>query len=89
MYSGQPVDLSDRIKNVCSPLVKHPEKLQVSLTGEAARNQTYLIRCDREDMGKLLGRHGMISDSLRTLVNIALRPYRRKASLKFESLQTD
>lgn len=86
-YRKEPIDMSDKIKEICTPLISKPEALKVCLVSEENKTQSYLIRCDSHDLGKLLGRHGMIADSLRTLVNIALRPVKRKASLKFEAYQ--
>lgn len=82
-YTGNTIDLSDRIKDICVPLVRHPEDLHVELVGEEKKAQSYRVTCRDTDMGKLLGRSGTVSDSIRTLVNIALRPYKRKASIKF------
>lgn len=86
MENGSNVDLSGRIRSICQPLVSHPELVKVQKIQDERQEQTYLINCDEADVGKLLGRHGIISDSLRTIVNIALRSAKKKASLKFEAL---
>lgn len=83
-YPGS-VDLSSKILSLCAPLVRHPEDLKVLRVSEDRRSQSYLVTCRGDDMGRLLGRDGSVSDSLRTLVNIALRPYRKKASIKFQA----
>ncbi len=77
------VDLSDKIAAICKPLISAPEHLSVKMTNDERKEQAYLINCDEADVGKLLGRHGIISDSLRTIVNISLRAYKKKASLTF------
>ncbi len=79
------IDLTPRILAICTPLVKHPEDLHVTRVSDDRKSQSYLVTCHADDVGKLLGRDGMISDALRTIVNIALRPARKKASIKFEA----
>lgn len=86
MNNQEVKDLSEDIKAICLPLVSHPDKVAVSLSQNDRRTQAYLIRCEENDMGKLIGRHGLISDSLRAVVNISMRAHRKKISLKFESI---
>lgn len=78
------LDLSEDIKNLCLPLISFPDKITVSKTSEDKRTQSYLISCEDTDLGKLIGRHGSISNSLRALANISPKAQRKKISLKFE-----
>lgn len=79
------IDLSKKLKAICDPLVSKPQLLSVTLVEDNRKTQSYLVELDESDLGKILGRHGIISDSLRTLVNIALRGSKKKASITFEA----
>lgn len=79
-------DLSEEIKTLCLPLISIPEKLSVKRTSDDRKSQSYLILCDKSDLGKLIGRHGSISNSLRALVNISSKAQRKKISLKFDCI---
>ncbi len=87
MYSGinDSVDLSKKLLEICTPLVRHPDSLRVERTSDEKKAQSYLITCRPDDLGRLLGRNGTISDSLRAIVNVALRPVRKKASIIFKA----
>lgn len=78
------IDLSEDIKRLCGPLVSHPENITVTLMQDERKSQSYLILCDSTDLGKLIGRNGDISNSLRALVNVSTRSQRKKISLKFD-----
>ena len=84
------VDVTDDIRILVEPLVTHPELIQVKRTDKPEnlnkKEQNYLVLCDKEDLGKLIGRHGVISDSIRTLLNVSLKTYRKKIHVRFESL---
>lgn len=85
MEKENTLDLSQDIKKICSPLVSHPESIDVTLTSDDKKSQSYLILCDNNDLGMLIGRNGEISNSLRALVNISTRTQRKKVSLKFDT----
>ena len=79
------IDLSEDIKKLCIPLVSHPESISVTLTQDERKSQSYLILCDNGDIGKLIGRDGAISNSLRAIVNVSPKAQRKKISLKFDT----
>lgn len=79
------IDLSEDIKKLCIPLISHPESISVTLTQDERKSQSYLILCDNGDIGKLIGRDGAISNSLRAIVNISPKAQRKKISLKFDT----
>ncbi len=84
------LDLTGDIRSLVEPLVSKPEVVQISRTDKpedlGKKEQNYLILCDKEDLGKLIGRHGVISDSLRTILNVSVKNMRKKVHLRFESL---
>lgn len=80
------LDISKDIYNICAPLVSSPELLKVTKISEEKKQQKYLIQSSEKDVGKLIGRNGLISNSIRTLVNISLHSGKKHAVLKFEAI---
>ncbi|MFA6861188.1 MAG: KH domain-containing protein [Bacilli bacterium] len=85
------LDLTEDIRSLIEPLVSKPEALMIKRTDKpedlGKREQNYLILCEKEDLGKLIGRHGVISDSVRTLLNVSVKNMRKKIHLRFESFE--
>ena len=69
------IDLTPDITSLIEPLVSKPEVLVIKRLDKEEertnRDQHYLVLCDSNDVGKVVGRHGIISDSLRTLFNVS------------------
>lgn len=84
------LDLTGDIRSLVEPLVSKPEVVLIQRTDNSEdlgkKEQNYLILCDKDDLGKLIGRHGVISDSLRTILNVSVKNMRKKVHLRFESL---
>ena len=52
---------------VARSLVEHPEKVEVSRTGEAD-DVTLHLRVDPSDLGRVIGRQGRVAKAIRTVV---------------------
>ena len=89
MNTGTDIDLTQDIRSLVEPLVSNPEKVIIQRMDKpeyrTRREQNYLILCEKDDLGKLIGRHGVISDSLRTILNVSIENMRKKVHLRFES----
>ncbi|MCI1735170.1 MAG: KH domain-containing protein [Bacilli bacterium] len=83
------IDLTEDIRSLIEPLVSKPEAIIIKRTDKpedlTKKEQNYLILCEKDDLGKLIGRHGVISDSLRTLLNVSTKNLRKRIHLSFES----
>ncbi len=91
MDTGTNLDLTEDIRTLIEPLVSKPEVIVIKRLDKpedlGRKEQNYLILCEKEDLGKLIGRHGVISDSLRTLLNVSVKNMRKKVHLRFESFE--
>ena len=91
MEYGTNLDLTEDIRSLVEPLVSNPEVLTITRMDKPEnlnkKEQNDLILCGKEDLGKLIGRHGVISDSIRTLLNVSTKNMRKKIHLRFESLE--
>lgn len=85
------IDLTEDIRSLIEPLVSKPEAIMIKRMDKPEdlkkREQNYLILCEKEDLGKLIGRHGVISDSIRTILNVSIKNMRKKVHLRFESFE--
>ena len=91
MENGTNLDLTEDIRSLIEPLVSKPDAILIKRLDKAEdlhrKEQNYLILCEKEDLGKLIGRHGVISDSLRTILNVSIKNMRKKVHLRFESFE--
>lgn len=91
MESETNLDLTEDIRSLIEPLVSKPEAILIKRMDKpedlGKKEQNYLILCEKEDLGKLIGRHGVISDSIRTLLNVSVKNMRKKVHLRFESFE--
>lgn len=89
MENGINLDLTEDIRSLIEPLVADVDNVKIIRTDKEEnlyrREQTYLIVCNKEDLGKLIGRHGVISDSLRAILNVSTKNLRKKIHLRFMS----
>ena len=91
MESETNLDLTGDIRSLIEPLVSKPEAVLIRRMDNpehlGRKEQNYLILCEKDDLGKLIGRHGVISDSLRTILNVSVKNMRKKVHLRFESFE--
>lgn len=85
------IDLTQDILSLVEPLVTKPELIKVERIDKEEdlnkREQNYLVLCDKDDLGKLIGRHGVISDSIRTILNVSNKNMRKRIHLRFASYE--
>ncbi|MFA6829308.1 MAG: KH domain-containing protein [Bacilli bacterium] len=85
------IDLTEDIRSLIEPLVSKPEALLIKRTDKGEnlkkKEQNYLILCEKDDLGKIIGRHGVISDSIRTLLNVSTKNLKKRVHLNFQSFE--
>ena len=62
--------MKELIELVSKKLVEHPDDVQVRVI-EGEYGETYELRVNQEDMGRIIGRNGRVAKALRTLVGSA------------------
>lgn len=73
------------ILDVITPLVSNPDKLKVILMDQENLYETsYVIYCDEKDVGKLIGKKGVVAEAIRNVVNASAKLNSKKIRLKFE-----
>jgi predicted RNA-binding protein YlqC (UPF0109 family) len=68
--SGGNAAMKDLISHIAKALVDHPEQVTVT---EVEGGQTLILelRVAKEDMGKIIGKHGRTAQAIRTLLSAA------------------
>jgi len=62
--------VKELVEMVAKKLVNHPEDVQVRLI-EGEDKQTYELRVNDEDMGRVIGKNGKTINAIRTLIGAA------------------
>ena len=73
--------MKELIELISKKLVEHPEDVQVRLI-ESEDGQTYELRVNPEDMGRVIGKNGRVAKAVRTLVNSASAKQNVRATLE-------
>lgn len=72
--------------DLVAPMVQHPEALSVKELPSLNENETILvIYAQSDDIGRLIGKKGMMANAIRQTMGIATRVLDRKITVKFES----
>ncbi len=87
------MDIEQAIRTIVEPLVANPEAIIIrrmdSTDDLDKKDQHYLIACDQDDIRRLIGRHGVIADSIRKIVSIGAREENKRVHIKFESFDDE
>ena len=73
--------MKDLVKYIAQALVDNPDEVSVS---EVEGEQTSVIelRVSKEDLGKIIGKHGRTAQSIRTILSAASAKNRKRAVLE-------
>jgi uncharacterized protein len=64
------VNVEAFLKDVLTPVLEHPEDLQIEVKGDGKKRDV-LIHADARDRGRIIGKSGRMISALRTLVKTA------------------
>ena len=73
--------MKEFIEYISKSLVDHPEELQVTEV-EGERTVVYELRCNPEDVGKVIGKSGKTVGAIRTLLSTVAARQGRRAVLE-------
>ena len=73
------------ILDIVAPLVTDKESLKVvPMEQENLYESTYIIYCNEKDVGRLIGKKGVVAEAIREVVNASAKLNSKKIRLKFE-----
>ena len=74
------------ILDIIAPLVTDKESLKViPLEQDNLYESTYIIYCNEKDVGRLIGKKGVVAEAIREVVNASAKLNSKKIRLKFEA----
>ncbi len=76
------------IRDVIAPLITHVDDVSIILLEqENLRDHTYVVYCNENDMGRLIGKRGITAKAIREVVNIQAKLENKRVRIKFEVKQ--
>lgn len=82
------MDYINAIQMFINPIVNYPEKVVITeLPNDNAKDRTFLITCEKDDAGRLIGKHGSTADALREVLSIAGKTNDERVHIKFASVE--
>lgn len=84
------MDYEKIIRALIDPIVDEPKSVLIRIIEEEdGRDVNILVAAEKEDTARLIGRHGIIANSLREILSVAGRSENRRIFLKFESFEDE
>ncbi len=74
------------IHAIIDPLIENKEAVLIrEINGDDNKSTTILIATDKQDISKLIGRKGIIANSIRELISVAAKKESKHIHIRFES----
>ncbi|MDY4848907.1 MAG: KH domain-containing protein [Bacilli bacterium] len=83
------MDYEKIIRTLIDPIIQEPQSVLVRVANESEKDVTIIVACEKEDTARLIGRRGIIANSLREVVSVAGKSENRHVHLKFESFDEE
>ena len=80
------MDLEKAIHAIIDPIVDEPESLFIKISeSESGKDITVLIASEKEDTARLIGRKGIVANSIRELLSVLGKTNNKRVHITFES----
>ena len=84
------MDYEKIVRALIDPIVEEPNSGLVRvIEDENGKDVDVLVAAEKNDTARLIGKHGIIANSLREVLSIAGKSENRRVFLKFESFDED
>ena len=78
------------VRALIDPIVMEPESVLIRvIEDENGKDVNVLVAAEKEDTARLIGKHGIIANSLREVLSVAGKSENRRIFLKFESFDEE
>ena len=78
--------MEEIVKYIVEKLVSNQDAVQIS-SQENERETVITVKVEKEDMGKVIGRHGKIAESIRSIIKTASAGTGKRYFVKFEEAE--
>ena len=81
------IDLEKVLLNLVKPICNDPDAAMVKQTDSLDKNEILLyVYAPSEDIARLIGRQGVMANSIRQMLQVASKIENKHISIKFEAL---
>lgn len=74
--------MKELIETLVKPLVDFPEDVEVFVAKENGK-EIYRLKCNKSDLGKVIGKQGRVAKAIRTVVTAAGASQNKKVFVEF------
>ena len=83
------MDYISAIHKFIDPIVVNKDQVVITeLPNENPKDRTFLINCEKDDAGRLIGKKGITADALREVLSVAGKMNNERVHIKFVSEET-
>ena len=84
------MDYEKIIHSLIDPIVEEPKSVLVRvIEDENGKDVNILVAAEKADTARLIGKHGIIANSLREILSVAGKSENRRIFLRFESIDEE
>ena len=84
------MDYEKIIRTLIDPIVEEPKSVLIRVTEDTnGKDVNILVAAEKEDTARLIGRYGVVANSLREIISVAGRSEDRRIFLRFESFDDE
>ena len=84
------MDYEKIIRTLIDPIVEEPKSVLIRVTEDTnGKDVNILVAAEKEDTARLIGRYGIVANSLREIISVAGRSEDRRIFLRFESFDDE
>lgn len=84
------MDYEKIIRALIDPIVEEPKSVLIRIDEDSnGKDVNILVAAEKEDTARLIGRYGVVANSLREIISVAGRSEDRRIFLKFESFDDE
>lgn len=84
------MDYEKIIRALIDPIVEEPKSVLIRIDEDSnGKDVNILVAAEKEDTARLIGRYGIVANSLREIISVAGRSEDRRIFLKFESFDDE
>ncbi len=84
------MDYEKIIRTLIDPIVEEPKSVLIRVTEDTnGKDVNILVAAEKEDTARLIGRYGIVANSLREIISVAGRSEDKRIFLRFESFDDE
>ena len=84
------MDYEKIIRALIDPIVEEPKSVLIRIDEDSnGKDVNILVAAEKEDTARLIGRYGVVANSLREIISVAGRSEDRRIVLRFESFDDE